>query len=221
MTRLVCLFCGLLLSLAVTGNDAPHSSLTLDQSFAAQRAAIEAALLQGDIYKEISDEDRATVMQHLRQLSLLLTEATTVAALGPARQTAVINSQELVNQLLTRAAEDSRLVCVAQQRLGTRIRESVCMTKAERAHFNSSSRKDVDDRLGLCRGQDIKTIGKPLSTPLPADWDSGASSSACGCVHLGKPRLTAERRMRQQQLQQRQTPSQVPHVTVDDVRTAS
>jgi DNA-binding transcriptional ArsR family regulator len=153
--RLVFLTLALFGSSLVQADSAPHQ-VSLDHSFAGQRLAILAALDDGEVYKELSSEDRSRVMEHLQQISEALEGAEMFRTLSPARQTVVINSQDLVNQLLTKAADDSRLVCVHQHRLGTRIREAVCMTKGERDRITRDTRRDAEDRLRHVRVQQIK-----------------------------------------------------------------
>ena len=118
--RLLAILALLLLSAVVAAADDPPHQLTLDESFAVQPAEILAALDDGETYSEITLEDRAAVIKHLKQISEVLAEARseTFATLSSGRQTEAINSQELVNQPLTEAADDSRLVCVHERRLG-------------------------------------------------------------------------------------------------------
>lgn len=147
-----------LVSSPVFANQAPHEDLGLDASFSSQRAGIEAALAEGEIYKELSPEDRVAVLAALQRMEDLLAGSEDLGDLAPSAQTQLINDQEQVNQLLTQAAEDSVLVCTHEQRLGTKIRESICLTRAERNRANDTSRKDADDRLSNLRAQ-------PLTAP--------------------------------------------------------
>src|SRR5690606_33104178 len=153
MNRLMLVLAAALACAPLSANEAPHSGLGLDSDFAAQRAEIEAALVKGDVYKEISPEDRQAVRAALQRMDALLGGVDSFNNLGPADQTQLINGQEQVNQLLTQAADDSVLVCTHEQRLGTKIRESICLTKAERKRANATSRRNADDRLGQLRAQ--------------------------------------------------------------------
>jgi hypothetical protein len=52
--------------------------------------------------------------------------------MSPAQRVELFNTQETVNRLLTRAAEDSRLVCKRERRTGSNYVTSACQTVADR-----------------------------------------------------------------------------------------
>lgn len=62
--------------------------------------------------REIDEEDRATVRAALQRiLTALATAGDSVDNLPQAQKAAVFNDQELANNILTKAGEDSRLIC--------------------------------------------------------------------------------------------------------------
>lgn len=63
-----------------------------------------------------------------------------IQSMSQERRVAVFNDQELVNGLLTRAREDSRLVCRREKTVGSNLPVSVCHTVAERRRQSDDSR---------------------------------------------------------------------------------
>lgn len=112
---------------------ASQQQVTLDKgNFAEQRAVIEKDLADGKTYAEISSADRAKVRESLGRISQRLDGVDSVESLDIQDRVAVFNDQELVNNILTQAASDSRLVCDRDVPTGTRLRKTTCQTVAER-----------------------------------------------------------------------------------------
>jgi hypothetical protein len=117
--------------------------------FAAQRAQIEADLADGKTYAEISRNDRAKVRESLDRIGATLAGVESIDALNPDAKARVFNDQELVNQILTAAAADSRLICERTAKTGSNRKITTCETVAER---NRRRELDQDNLQKMQRG---------------------------------------------------------------------
>ena len=113
-------------------NGAKSDRLDVMSPFAEQRHVIEKKLADGKTYSEISVADRSKVREALTRISSEIEQAGDVKSLSPAQQARVFNDQEVVNTILTKASEDSRLVCERVEKIGTHRKTTSCMTVAER-----------------------------------------------------------------------------------------
>ncbi|KAA2285469.1 hypothetical protein F0415_05000 [Arenimonas fontis] len=100
--------------------------------FSAQRAKIEKDLADGKTYVEIAPEDRARVRQSLERMAATLEGVASVDELSQPQKVALFNEQEVVNTILTQAAEDSRLICERRRETGSHRATTTCETVAER-----------------------------------------------------------------------------------------
>lgn len=100
-------------------------------SFTEQRDRIQADLRKGETYAEITTEDRKTVMAALERIDqrLMGKEGLTLSEVD---KLAVFNDQELVNSLLVRAREDSRLICRRERIVGSNRPQNICISVAQR-----------------------------------------------------------------------------------------
>ncbi|MGH6711342.1 MAG: hypothetical protein ACREEK_20510 [Bradyrhizobium sp.] len=119
--------------------DASAGTLNVTGSFTEQRYAIEKRMADGKTYSELSAGDRSTVREALVRISLAIEQSGDVASLGPAQQAKVFNDQELVNTILTKASEDSRLVCERVEKIGSHRKTTLCLTVAERRRARENS----------------------------------------------------------------------------------
>ncbi|KAB8182099.1 hypothetical protein FKV24_011400 [Lysobacter maris] len=108
-------------------------------AFASQRAVIERDLAGGEKYSELGREDRAQVQASLDRMQQLIEASGSVMLMQPTDQVELFNQQETVNQILTAAARDSRLVCQRERRTGSKFMISSCMTVGERRRQRESS----------------------------------------------------------------------------------
>ena len=134
----------LLLSVLATASPVVLASSTqaevdARQPFAQQHERIERDLAGGKVYSELSAADRSQVRQALDRMSQALGDGD-IQSMSQERRVAVFNDQELVNGLLTRAREDSRLVCRREKTVGSNLPVSVCHTVAERRRQSDDSR---------------------------------------------------------------------------------
>jgi hypothetical protein len=133
------------LGLAITpamaaGDDAAKTDAGRITDFPAYRSATEKELAGGDKYKEITPESRNRALMLLAQMDELIGRTGNVDSLLPTHQLEVFNRQEELNQILTLAAEDSRLICRRERPTGSKLPVNNCLTVAERRRTREGGR---------------------------------------------------------------------------------
>jgi hypothetical protein len=109
--------------------------------FAAQKAKIEAGMMEGGEYGEITPEERYEVRRRLDVIELAMrTSDSPVDGLSPERQVEIFNHQAAVNQVLTKAREDSRVVCTRVRKTGSKFATNRCVTVAQARREREDSR---------------------------------------------------------------------------------
>lgn len=108
------------------------------EPFQAQQQKVRADLLGGEVYSEISAEDRQRVVAALDRMSGLIGEGS-AESLSPENKALVFNDQELVNSVLTKAKDDSRLICRREKTVGSQMTSTQCFTVAERERMRRGS----------------------------------------------------------------------------------
>lgn len=127
--------------------------LDVKTPFDLQRQTIEEKLADGKTYTEISTNDRSLVREALSRISNTLHEEGDIDSLSDAQKASVFNDQELINTILTKASQDSRVVCEMVTQVGSHRKVSVCKTVAERRRI----REDAQDNLrNLSRPAQLK-----------------------------------------------------------------
>ena len=111
-------------------------------SFQAQQQKVRADLQGGEVYSEISAGDRQRVVTALDRMSGLIGEGS-AESLSPESKAQVSSDQELVNTVLTKARQDSRLICRREKSIGSQMTSSQCFTVAQRDRM----KRDSQDRL--------------------------------------------------------------------------
>lgn len=117
-------------------------------TFAEQRAQVMADLADGETYAEISPEDRAAVVGALDAIEAALRGRPASELHGSAKNE-VMDAQALVNNKLTQAGEDSRMVCKRESQAGTRLTRSQCLTVAQRRR----AREEAQEMMGRNRSR--------------------------------------------------------------------
>jgi hypothetical protein len=120
-------------------------ALELNTSFTQQKEQIERELGDGETYAEISSQDRATVREALNRIADALDRVGSVEGLNAQQKADVFNDQERINTLLTKALEDSRLVCRRERKVGSHRMITECLTVAERRQAYESAQKAMRD----------------------------------------------------------------------------
>lgn len=103
-----------------------------------QLALVETAI-GTEHYSEIGEADRMAVRDALGRIRAHVGGNPSADGLSPDIRTAVFNDQELVNNIMTRAHADSRMVCERVRLTGSNRREQACMTVAQKRDLKDNS----------------------------------------------------------------------------------
>lgn len=132
-----------LMAVVSTAQAATSTAVDVKKPFAEQAKEIRRELSSGTKYSEISQEDSAKVLGALTRIEIAVAEQGGVETLTPDRKVAVYNEQELVNTILTRAGEESRLICQREKATGSHRSSTVCQTVAERRRSRDQGERDL------------------------------------------------------------------------------
>lgn len=110
-------------------------------SSAEQFDGIRKALNTED-YAEITSADRGTVLDLLNRMEEQLAGGG-VDALNDDQKVRLFNLQDEANMILVGAAEDSRLVCRREKKVGTRFTTTHCATVAERRRVREDTQQQL------------------------------------------------------------------------------
>lgn len=99
--------------------------------FEAGLISVEKALDDGQ-YGEISSTDRREVLAALDRIRVALGPSGDSGKLNERQKLQVFNDQELINNILTGADADDRLVCRRERKTGTHLAANQCLTAGER-----------------------------------------------------------------------------------------
>lgn len=145
---------------ASTGSEEAGESLMSLEAFQERRAVIEENFADGGAYMEISRTDRRAVVSSLDLMESLMARYDGIERMNQEARIQLFNEQEIVNEILTTAARDSRLRCERRGRVGTRFKTTVCETYAER-------RQRMEDQRALYDGN------RPYLLPEGGGWSGG------------------------------------------------
>ncbi|WP_313220710.1 hypothetical protein [Pseudoxanthomonas mexicana] len=130
-----------------SGNDGAPKKLNLGgASFEEQRVAILYDLDGGKVYSEITPEERSKVKEALARISGALQSSSGVQGMTDEAKARVFNDQELINSILTRAGEDSRLVCTREKVVGSHRPTTQCLTVAERRRIRENDQRNLQQK---------------------------------------------------------------------------
>jgi hypothetical protein len=132
-------------STAFAASKKSAAGLDLNAAFTQQKEQIERELGDGETYAEISSQDRAMVREALNRIASKLDMAGSVESLTGQQKADVFNDQEKINTILTKASEDSRLVCRREKKVGSHREITECLTVAERRRAYENAQKTMRD----------------------------------------------------------------------------
>lgn len=137
------LLTGILAAVAVAPAFAADQLINLQAaaSPAAQLNEIRLALNTED-YSEITADDRRTVLDLIGRMERQVGEGG-VETLNEEHKVRLFNWQAQVNTILVGAAEDSRLVCRREQKVGTRMTTTQCATVAQRRKMREAAEREL------------------------------------------------------------------------------
>ena len=122
--------------LAATSAEAGDKRTNLAASdyagFEAQSQVIRRDLAEGKLYSELDMRQRNDVLAALDRIHAALEAKGNVAAMSEDAKLRVFNDQELVNAMLTKGREDSRVLCSRETPVGSHRPVTSCETVAER-----------------------------------------------------------------------------------------
>ncbi|MBN6152833.1 hypothetical protein JR065_21100 [Xanthomonas sp. AmX2] len=122
---------------------------------ASQIAAIQAQLDDGKTYVELGGEQKSQVKAALLRISDVLNAHADLTGMPESTRVALFNDQELVNNLLVQARDDSRLICSRDKLTGSNMRTTQCSTVAERRRIKENSQHVLaEGRRDLTKSQD-------------------------------------------------------------------
>lgn len=145
-----------LLSLPMVSWAASQAGFPLQEGkpFQEQRARILADIGKGEVYSEINQEARTSVVAALDRINGVYRDRP-VAELAEAEKLAIFNDQELVNSLLVKAREDSRLICRRERPIGSNRPQNICITVAQRREARESGVTLLQDQRKSQSNEDI------------------------------------------------------------------
>lgn len=121
---------------------APPTTAPLGEFVQQSQEEIQTDLRRGQ-YQEITKRAEEEVLAALQRMVDLTAGKQSINDLNPDERAQLLTDQELVNNRLTQAAEDSRLICTRQKTVGTHHRKTNCMTVAERRELREISRSSL------------------------------------------------------------------------------
>ncbi len=147
----------MLLLFAATTHGAPRDksakpqALDLDKPLPEQVELIQKQLDDGETYAEIAAADRAKVKESLARFASIINESG--GSLNPEQKTQLANERNEINQILSQAAADSRLICRREAQIGSLRTTTQCKTVAER-------RRDAQEAQEVMRRNPSGTYNK-------------------------------------------------------------
>jgi hypothetical protein len=134
------------LTLALSINmDAGASNLnvTTPEAFAQQKSELLAKLNDGATYSEISVDDRRTVLSTLNRMEAVMQSVPAGEQLPVYRRDSLATDQERINQILSAASADSRVVCRREKTVGTHRAQSQCLTVGQRRELRERAQQEL------------------------------------------------------------------------------
>jgi hypothetical protein len=143
-------FNGVVLGVLLLASSAASASLSLDVSksdFPKQRNAIREAVNPGGDLTEITSEDRRAVLARLSSIEQALADQG-FDALAQEVRDAVHADQAAINEILGRAAADSRLICKNETKTGSNRLKRVCVTAAAQRRQYEQTQQQLNGATG-------------------------------------------------------------------------
>ncbi len=126
-------------------DDKKPYQLTDDEPLQAQLQRVESTL-ESERYSEISPAAKLEVRGLLLRMRTALGDRTQISQMDPTAQVALYNDQSKVNQILSQAHADSRVVCRRERVIGSNMPQNQCMTVAERRRVTENAQRELLSR---------------------------------------------------------------------------
>ena len=131
--------------LVLAKGDAPVSRIDNGLPVAEQMAQVE-ALLNHEDYAELGDDGRRQVRESIASIHRLMEGHESIHQVHPSRRVDIFNEESTINQLMTQAAVDSRMICRREKTIGSKLPTQVCATAAAFRRATSDSQRMLRDR---------------------------------------------------------------------------
>lgn len=126
----------------VVANEVP---LKLSEGYAQQKAAILRDFSGGEVYSEIEKADQETVMNLLNRMETRLGNAASLSDIPEHERASIVTEQEQINQILTKARGDSRMICRRERTVGTHRQVNQCLTVAQRREIRERAQHELSN----------------------------------------------------------------------------
>ena len=134
-----------LMVMANTAQASDEEVFERGKPLSAQIDRIEAQLGDGETYSELAPEKRSEVRETLARLRGVTERYPDQASVPEEAKVQQFNDQARVNVLLTKAREDSRMVCKREKATGSNRTTTQCMTVAQRERAKEKAQKDMNN----------------------------------------------------------------------------
>lgn len=108
----------------------------------AQVGAIQRDLADGKTYSEIDADQKVEVVAALERVMALASQGN--GELPLEQQVEAFNDQQRVNTVLTKAKEDSWVVCRRERSLGSNLKGAQCMTMAQQRKAKEDGQRSLE-----------------------------------------------------------------------------
>ncbi|GAB2494507.1 hypothetical protein [Arenimonas alkanexedens] len=148
-TRLI--FLGLLLmATRAEAKSVDEAGITLSADataaeFQTQRAAINEALAEPELYSEMDANTRKSLQGSLDAMAAQLEAKGSLSAMDESERSALETEADRVNKMLETARNESRLVCTRETTMGSNRARRVCMTVAQRRRQSGTVQPTRED----------------------------------------------------------------------------
>jgi hypothetical protein len=117
---------------AIAAGNEGQLAVSDSAGFEAQLKTLQRDMADGKTYSELDQKQRGDVSAALDRIRADLSTYGSVASMPEETKVRVFNDQELVNTILTKGREDSRLLCQRVTPVGSHRPTTYCKTVAER-----------------------------------------------------------------------------------------
>jgi hypothetical protein len=117
------------------------------QTFDAQSKDVTAGMTKGGRFEFVSTSEQARVTELLGLIHDILVKYPDVKTIGERDKLTVFNSQEEVNEILTKG-DGNRLICANEAPVGSHLSKKVCVTQAKKEQQREEARRMLESKPG-------------------------------------------------------------------------
>ena len=117
------------------------------QSFESQTKEVTAGMTKGGRFEFVTASEQARVTELLGLIRDILVKYPDVNAIAERDKLTVFNSQEEVNEILTRG-DGQRLVCTKAAAVGSHLSKKTCVTRAQQEQQQEDARRMLELKHG-------------------------------------------------------------------------